>query len=88
MLQALTIRNASVVEVRLTEGVRPDNPILAMRDQSADFSLPGWVAGMDHTIIREATMVAYTDTNWLLGISATLAVPICFMLKRARPRAG
>lgn len=88
MLQALTIRNASTVEARLIEGVRPDNPILIMRDQAADFNMPGWVAGMDYRIIREATMVAYTDTYWLMGVAATLAVPICFMLARPRQQAG
>ena len=84
MLQALTIRNTSAVESRLAEGIRPDNPILAMRDSGADFTLPGWVAGMDFTIIREATMVAYIDTYWLLGVAAARAVPVCFMM--ARPR--
>jgi DHA2 family multidrug resistance protein len=86
MLQALTIRNTSTVQSRLTEGVRPDNPIVAMQDPGADFSQPGWIAGMDHTIIREATMVAYIDTYWLMGVAAALAVPVCFMLTRPRSK--
>jgi DHA2 family multidrug resistance protein len=88
MLQALTIRNAFTVKERLTEGIRPDNPILAMRDPAADFNLPGWVAGMDLRIIREATMVAYLDTYWLMGAVAAMAVPVCFMLKRPKQLAG
>jgi MFS transporter, DHA2 family, multidrug resistance protein len=82
MLQALTIRNAATVHARLTEGVRPDNPVFPMALPDGDFGLPGWVAGMDMRIAREATMVAYVDTYWLLGIATALALPLCFMLKR------
>ena len=87
MLQALTLRNTATVHARLTEAIRPDTPLLPFRDPTADFGLPSWVAGMDFRIIREATMVAYTDTDWLLGVATTLAVPVCFMLERPRLQA-
>ena len=84
MLQALTIRNAATVHARLTEGVRPDNPVFPMALPEGEFDLPGWVAGMDMRIVREATMVAYIDTYMLLGIATVLALPLCFMLKRPK----
>ena len=87
MLQALTIRNAVTVHARLTEGVRPDNPVFPMALPEGDFGLPGWAAGMDMRIVREATMVAYIDTYWLLGIATVLVIPLCFLLKRPRLQA-
>jgi DHA2 family multidrug resistance protein len=87
VLQALTIRNAATVHARLTEGVRPDNPLLPMREPGADFGMPSWLAGMDHTIFREAAMVAYIDTYWLLGVALACSVPLCFFLKHPKIRA-
>jgi DHA2 family multidrug resistance protein len=81
-LQAMTIRNAAAVQSRLVEGVRPDNPAVAMGAQDADFGLPGWIAGMDHEITRQAAMVAYIDTYWLLGVLLALTAPLCFFLRR------
>ena len=85
-LQALTIRNTATVHARLVEGVRPDNPIFAMREPGADFGLPGWVAGMDHTIAREAAMVAYLDSYWLLGILLAMVAPLCLLLTKPKPK--
>jgi len=83
-LQALTIRNTATVQSRLVEGIRPDNPMIAVRDPGADFSLPGWIAGMDLQIIREATMVAYLDSFWLLCWIIGAAAPLGFLMLRTK----
>jgi len=83
VLQALTIQNAAAVHSRLVEGIRPDNPRL---DQGFDFDLPSAVAAMNAQITRQASMVSYVDTFWLL-FAVTLAVIPLLLLMRG-PRAG
>lgn len=83
VLQALTIQNAATVHSRLVEGIRPDNPRL---DQGFDFDLPSAVAAMNAQITRQASMVSYVDTFWLL-FAVTLAVIPLLLLMRG-PRAG
>ena len=72
----------AAVQSRLVEGVRPDNPIVAMGAQDADFGLPSWIAGMDQEIVRQAAMVAYIDSYWLLGVLLAATAPLCFIMRR------
>lgn len=81
-LQALTLRNASAVHSRLTETVRPDNPVLPMRQPGADFDVAGWIAGMDKTIARQAAMVGYVDSYWLLAMVLACVIPLCLLLDK------
>jgi DHA2 family multidrug resistance protein len=82
VLQALTIRNASIVHSRLVEGVRPDNPILQWRMPDFDFDVAASVARMNVEISRQASMVSYIDSFYVLLIGSILMVP---MLLYARP---
>lgn len=83
-LQSLTIRNTAAVHSRLVEGIRPDNPIVQMREPGADFGLPAWVAGTDQEVVRQATMVAYADSYYLLGIVMIVVAPLVFFMRPAR----
>lgn len=82
-LQSLTVRNSAIVHSRLVENIRPDNPVFDMRQPDADFGVPAWVAGMDHQILREATMVAYMDSYWLLGALMLAVMPLIFLMRPA-----
>ena len=81
VLQALTIRNTATVESRLTEGVRPDNPIMDMRLPDFDFNLPSSVAGIEQEIVRQATMVAYLDSFWFLFLVTLSVIPVVLLMK-------
>ncbi len=81
-LQALTLRNASAVHARLTEAVRPDNPVLPMRLPGADFDATSWIAGIDRTIARQAAMVGYIDSYWLLAMALAAVMPLCLLLDK------
>jgi DHA2 family multidrug resistance protein len=86
-LQALTIRNAAIVQSRLTESVRPDNPLLTLRAPDFDFDTPSAVASMVGQITRQAWMVAYNDTFWLLGMMSIAVWPCVFLLRQAKKQA-
>lgn len=84
LVQVLIYRNEAKVQSRLTEGLRPDNPVVQSAMPNADFSAPGSVAGIEHEIVRQATMVAYVDAYWALSIIGLLACAMVFLLRRPR----
>ena len=61
---------------RLVEGVRPDNPAMALRLPDFDFGAAGTMARMDGEIVRQALMVSYIDSFWLLFIACLVAAPL------------
>jgi DHA2 family multidrug resistance protein len=36
-------------------------------------------------VIRQATMLAYVDCFWLLGVVIMCLVPVVFLMKKAKP---
>jgi DHA2 family multidrug resistance protein len=88
ILQTLTIRNTATVQSRLVEGVRPDNPWLAWRLPDFDFSVPSQVAGELGQVVRQATMVAYADSFWLLFVVTLAMVPLLFLMRPMRQASG
>jgi DHA2 family multidrug resistance protein len=81
MVEALTVRNAAIVQSRLTEGARPDNPILAWRMPGLDLTLPQGAAGIEQEIVRQAMMVSYVDTFWVLFLISAAVAPFVFLLR-------
>lgn len=84
VLQTLTIRNEAVVHSRLVEGVRPDNPILGFRLPGFDFQVTRSIAEMHGEIGRQALMVAYSGSFWLLCIISLGLVPLVLLLRKSR----
>ncbi len=42
-------------------------------------------ARVQANVIRQATMLAYVDCFWLLGVVIACLIPVVFLMKRARP---
>ncbi|WP_068092435.1 DHA2 family efflux MFS transporter permease subunit [Novosphingobium rosa] len=87
-LQAMTIRNTAIVHARLTEAVRPDNPVLANTSPGFDFHAPVMVARMNAAITRQASMVAYIDSYWFLFLVTVAVIPLLLFLRRPQAAAG
>jgi DHA2 family multidrug resistance protein len=88
MIQAATVRDASVVQSRLVETVRPDNPVVAWGMPELDFnSLPS-VGGLVGEIVRQATMVAYVDSFRVLLFLTIAIAPLSLLLRVGRSRAA
>jgi DHA2 family multidrug resistance protein len=81
MVEALTVRNAAIVQSRLTEGARPDNPILAWRMPGLDLTLPQGAGQIEQEIVRQAMMVSYVDTFWVLFLISAAVAPFVFLLR-------
>jgi DHA2 family multidrug resistance protein len=84
MVQALTIRNTATVQSRLVEGVRPDNPLMAIRMPGIDWNSAGALDQLQQSIIRQATMVSYIDAFWALFLVGVLSAPCVFLLRKPK----
>jgi len=82
IIQALTVRNSAVVQSRLVEAVRPDNPVLAMNMPGIDWSSTATLGQLQQDIIRQAMMVSYIDAFWALFVLGMVAAPFIFLLRR------
>jgi DHA2 family multidrug resistance protein len=81
VLQIITTRNSAIVQSRLTEHMRLDNPAVIDRMWDFDFALPRPVAAMEAEIGRQALMVSYTDAFWLLTVAAMVVAPLVLLIK-------
>jgi DHA2 family multidrug resistance protein len=81
LLQVMTLRNAAIVQARLGEGVRPDNPVLGWRMPDFDFGVPIATAGMHGEVARQALMVAYTDAFWLMFLLSVAVLPVILLMR-------
>ena len=82
ILHTMTIRNAATVQSRLVETVRPDNPVLALKAPDMDFGSSSMMAGMDVEVFRQAMMVSYVDTFWILAVACIVVAPLVIFLRR------
>ena len=82
VLQTVTIRNAATVQSRLVEGVRPDNPALGLRLPDFDLLATRSIAGIDGEIVRQAMMVSYIDSFWLMCMACLVVMPLVFFLRK------
>jgi DHA2 family multidrug resistance protein len=87
VLQTITYRNEAVVQSRLAEGVRPDNPAFGLGLPDFDFSVVKSLFGLQQEIYRQAMMVSYVDAFWALFIMAAVASPLVFLMKTTQNRA-
>ena len=84
IMQALFVRNADVVHARLTEQVRPDNPLMRAPWLSAPFSLnnPAGLAALEGEVSRQAAMVAYIDVFRMMFVATAILIPMVMLLKK------
>ena len=73
--------NEASVHARLAEGVRPDNPALVWRWPDFDFGSPIEMLRASGEIGRQALMVSYTDSFWLLYVCAFALAPMVVLLR-------
>lgn len=79
-IQAMTTRNEAIVQSRLTEGIRPDNPLVAYAASGGDISF----GGIEREIVRQAMMVSYVDSFWALFLLGALTAPLVMLLRSPR----
>lgn len=83
IVAAMTLRNAQVVQSRLTEGVRPDNPNVQAAMPGIDFDRVDTLRPIIAEIGRQASMVSYIDSFWILFIATAIATPMILFMRPA-----
>ena len=81
LLQMQMLRNAAAVQSRLVEGVRPGNPQVDWGMPGLDFDVIGPLASLYRQIARQAMMVAYIDTFWLMFALSMAMLPLAVLMK-------
>ena len=61
---------------RVTEAVRPDNPAMSFGLPDFDFTSTDSLRGLDSEVVRQALMVSYTDSFWVLFITCLVDLRI------------
>ncbi len=84
ILQATTIRSEASIHSRLTEGVRPDNPVLGLRAPDFDFGAVAAIARMDGEVGRQALMAAYIQSFDILLVMCVVLIPFIYFFGRGR----
>ena len=84
VIQLMTIRNQAAVQSRLVEGLRPDNPAIAMAMPGTDLSLPETAAQIEGEVTRQAMMVSYVDAFWILFVIGIAASLLVFLIRNPR----
>ncbi len=85
-VQFITTRNEAKVQSRLTEGLTPDNPIWNWARPDIDLSSAEGAARAVGETARQALMVSYIDTFWLLGVMGIIFAPLAFIIRK--PKGG
>ena len=83
-LQTQATWNTARVQSRLVEGLRADNPLLLMHMPGLDLAAPASVAMLLGEVRRQATMVAYTDTYWMLCLISLAMMPVVLAMRPPR----
>ena len=84
VVQVVTTRNQAKVQSRLTEGLTPDNPIWNWLRPDVDLGAAEGAARTVGETARQALMVSYIDTFWMLGVLGIVAAPLVFLLRRPK----
>ncbi|MDE2403459.1 MAG: DHA2 family efflux MFS transporter permease subunit [Sphingomonadales bacterium] len=82
VLEALTARNAAVVQSRLTERVTVDNPVLAWALPGIDPGQAEAAGALVRAVGAQAAMVSYIDAFWLLAFVGAAALPLVLLLRK------
>ena len=80
----ISIQQTAQVSARLTEGMRPDNPMLDWARPGMDFGDPATLTRTAGEIWRQATMVATIDAFWLSCLVALATIPVIFLMKKQK----
>jgi DHA2 family multidrug resistance protein len=84
MMQVVSIRASAQVSARLSEGVRPDNPMFEWARPGMDFGDSAAVARAAGEIWRQGAMVATIDTFWMSCLIAVATLPVIMMMRKQK----
>jgi DHA2 family multidrug resistance protein len=100
VVTTLLARRTQFHQVRLTESLSAANPVFQSRLHGLAGTFAGGGSGpgsgpgsalqqayamMQNNLIRQATMLAYIDNFWLLGVAIACLIPCVFLIRKPKP---
>jgi MFS transporter, DHA2 family, multidrug resistance protein len=85
VVETLLTRNTQIMHATLGEHVTRYSPVLSARLSGGRPSLPT-LAGLNATVTEQAAMIAYNNDFKLMMVLSLAAVPMVFLLRKARGR--
>jgi DHA2 family multidrug resistance protein len=94
VVTTMLARRTQFHQVRLTENLSAANPQFqsTLRGLTGTFAASGPGGAVQHAyamiqanLIRQATMLAYIDNFWLLGVVIGCLIPCVFLIKKTKP---
>src|SRR5579864_3578136 len=89
ILETQLSQNTQIVHSRLTEWLRPDNPLAQAPYLSAPYSLtsPTGIAALNQEVTRQAAMIGYIDDFALMLVVILASLPLLLLVCPSQPRA-
>jgi DHA2 family multidrug resistance protein len=86
VLETQLSQNTQIVHSRLTEWLRPDNPLAQAPFLAPPFSLttPEGIAALNHEVTRQAAMIGYIDDFALMLIVILASLPLLLLVRVPR----
>jgi DHA2 family multidrug resistance protein len=81
VIEAILVQNTSIVGARLSEGLRPDNPLLRGPDGAFSLGSQTQFARMYGEVTRQASMVAYIDVFHMMIWVSVACAPLLLLVK-------
>ncbi len=85
VIQTITLRDMATAQSRLSEHIRPDDPLITWQLPDFDLTAPASVAGELGTVARQAAMLAYSHTFNMLFMLSLVMIPLCLSMKIGKP---
>jgi len=83
--QSVLVAHLSPYDARFVNTVRAMGRHFAFSGSGAVMATRQAYAGVGVMVARQATLLAYLDNFWLLGLSALALVPLTFLMKKPKP---
>jgi DHA2 family multidrug resistance protein len=84
IVEALFVENTQIIHSRLSEHIRPDNPLAQAPFLGAPYSLtnPSGIAALNAEVTRQAQMIAYINDFYFMVVIIMIALPFLLLLRR------
>jgi DHA2 family multidrug resistance protein len=90
VLETQLVQNTQIVQSRLMEWLRPDNPLAQPPFLAAPYSLttPSGIAALNHEVTRQAAMIGYIDDFALMLFVILACLPLLLLVRGPRRQAA
>jgi MFS transporter, DHA2 family, multidrug resistance protein len=88
LVQTLLVRNTAIAHSSLVQTINTTSAMGAIASPAYDLARPSGLAMLNAEVTRQAAMIAYVDDFKLMLILTLAVIPLLWMIKPAKKKAG